>query len=362
MKVLYVTSNGGIHDYRFLEKLTDDYEVLLLHYSAREIINEIRSLKELKIVTKRPLIHSFPYLSERRHFKQIYKDFKPDITHTGYVWQVGILASNANVHPHLSMVWGSDVLTEPDKNWYFKRLVRKVMLQADHIQCDAEFVKKKIISDYSVLDKKITVFPWGINLNKFRLMDKNSCRSNLKLNPDKFIIIYDRFLEPVYGVKDLLEGFKLFCENKNDIQLIMVSVGSLKKYVKRFITENNLESKIRLMERVANAELPVLLNASDVYISTALSDGTSLSLLEAMACGKPVIVTDIPSIREWVHEENGIVVPIKDHIKLRSALETYYNNRELIVEHGKNNIKVASNYFNWDLNYIRLKELYLKIL
>jgi len=362
LRILYVTSNGGIHDYRFLKKLTVDYEVLLLHYSARNIIDEIRGIKGLKIISKRPFINSFPYLSERKHFRKIYCDFNPDITHTGYVWQVGILASQANVHPHLSMVWGSDTLIEPDKNWYLKKLVRKVVLQADHIQCDAEFVKKKILSDYKIAEDKITVFPWGIDLNLFKPSDKVLCRKQFNFESDKFIVIFNRYLEPVYGVKDLLEGFKLFSKHKTDVLLLILSDGSLRDMVTGFISENELKNKIQVIGRVANSEIPALLNASDVYISTSLSDGSSLSLLEAMACGKALILSDVPAIKEWADEQNSLIIPRNNPQGISEALEEYYKNRSLIKTHGLNNLKIAPERADWDKNYLKLREIYDNLL
>ncbi len=225
MKVLYVTAKGGIHDYRFLKKLVEDYEVLLLHYAADEMISEIQNIKGLKIISRTPFIKSFPLLSEYPHFKKILREFKPDIIHTGYVWQVGILASLYNFHPHLSMAWGSDVLTEPDENFAIRKIVRKVMRQADHVQCDAEFVKQKITRDYSVAAEKITVFPWGIDLDVFKKFNCSDCRSKLDIGLNKFVIIFNRYFDPVYGVNYLLEGFKKFAEGKDDVQLLMLSEG-----------------------------------------------------------------------------------------------------------------------------------------
>lgn len=362
MKVLYVTSNGGIHDYRFLKKLSDDYEVLLLHYAARDIISEIHGIKNLKIISKKPVIRTFPYLSERSHFKKIYNDFKPDITHTGYVWQVGILASHFNIHPHLSMVWGSDVLLEPDRKWYYRKMVRRVLRQADHIQCDAGIVKNKMISDYGLSAEKITVFPWGIDLNLFKPMDKLSCRKTLGLDEKKFIVIFNRFLEPVYGVMDLLEGFRLFSRNKNDVLLIMLSDGSLKNSVHKYVKDKNLGAKINPMGRIANTELPGYLNAADIYISTAFSDGTSLSLLEAMACSKPVILTDLHAIRDWASETNAIMVQPGNIEQIASAFERYYGAKNVMQEHGQQSLEIAQERADWNKNYLKLKEIYKDLL
>lgn len=358
MKVLYVTSNGGIHDYRFLKKLAADYEVLLLHYASRKLIDEIKKIKGLKIISKRPLLRPFPLLSEFFHFRKVYNDFKPDIVHTGYVWQTGILASLLNVQPHLSMPWGSDILVQPDKSIVKKMIVRKVMNQCDHVQCDAEAVKRKIINDYGIDKNKITVFARGIDLSIFKPMDRYLCRKKIGLGENLFIIIFNRHLLPIYGVEDLLEGYKLFCKDKNDVLLLMVSDGMLKNTVVKFINENALTAKILLTERVYNQDMPVYLNAADVYISTSLSDGSSLSFLEAMATGHGIVATDVPAILDWASFDNALIIKRKNPENISNALETYYNNRDLITKHGTINRQIAADRADWNKNYRKLKEIY----
>jgi len=363
LKILYVTAKGGIHDYRFLKMLVRDYRVLLLHYAADELIDEIKSIRGLEIISKKPWpVKSYPYLSEKSHFKKIYDEFRPDIIHTGYVWQVGVLPAFYNLRPHLSMVWGSDVLTEPDRSSYKKKLVDMVMNQSDHIQCDAEVVKKKIISDYDIAPEKITVFPWGIELDVFKKLNKSDCRKYLGLSPNDFIVVFTRHLEPVYGVNYLLEGFKKFAKNKKDVMLVMLSSGSLLNETRSFISEYPLDSKIRLIRSVPNTELPRFLNAADVYISTSLSDGTSLSLLEAMASGLGLVVTGLPAINEWVNEENGFTVPPLNVDQVASSLEKYYADRKLVELHGNQNILIAKERADWNKNYLKLKEIYENLL
>jgi L-malate glycosyltransferase len=362
LKILYLSSNGGIHDYRFLEKLVADYEVLFLHYSSVDMIDEIRFLKNLKIVSKKPLLRSFPLISELFHFKKIYNEFKPDIIHSGYVWQVGILPALLNLNPHLSMVWGSDVLIEPDKNFLLKKIVRKVLNQSDHIQCDANFVKDKILKDFNINNKKVTVFPWGINLKLFEPLDKKECRNMTGLERDVFVVHFTRALEKIYGINTMLEGFKEFSEGKEDVRLVITSDGSMKNYVKDFTSQNNLSQKIDYRGWVKYSELPFYYNSADVYLSTSLSDGTSLSLLEALACGLGMVVTDLPANREWiVNRENGFLVNAGDKQEVRVALEKYYFDRSLIKKHGSVNLDIARNKADFEKNYLLLKDIYKKI-
>lgn len=362
MRVLYVSSKGSIHDYRFLKKLSEEYDVLFLHYAADRIIPEIYKIKNIRIISKKPVFKSFPLASEILHFKRVVKEFKPDVIHSGYVWQVGILAAFADVHPHLSMPWGSDILTEPDESLFKKYLVGKVMNQSDHIQCDAEYVKAKIISDYSIQPEKITVFPWGIDLGVFRKLDKIECRQKLNIDKNKFVIIFNRHLEPVYGTEVLLDAYRIFAHDKDDVKLIMLSDGSLRPRVMRFISENKLEGKLSLIGRIPNKELPFFLNASDVYVSPSLSDGSSLSLLEAMACGLGIIVTAVPAIKEWVNSGNGLVTCLRDPSDLSEAMNLYYKNRELVNIHGRKSMEIALRKANWDNNFQRLKEIYETII
>lgn len=362
MKILYVSAKGGIHDYRFLKKLSCNHDVLLLHYSADELIPEISGIEGLKIISKKALFRSFPLFSELFHFKKTVKEFKPDIIHTGYVWQVGALAAYTGVHPHLSMPWGSDILIEPDKKYILKKIVSKVMRTCDHVQCDAEYVKAKIIKDYGLPENKVTVFPWGIDLTLFKNEKTPGCRSKLNITPDKFVFIFNRYLEEIYGVEFLLDAFNQFAKNKEEVVLLIVSDGSLKGKALSFIKQHGLEKKIRMVGRVPNTQLPAILNCADVYVSTSLSDGTSLSLLEALACGLGIIVTDVPAIKEWVSDDNGILVHIKDTAQIVAAMEKYYANRALIKLHGERNIQIAKNRADWDKNYEKLNGIYEKIL
>jgi glycosyltransferase involved in cell wall biosynthesis len=362
MKVLYVSSKYGLHDYRFLKKLAEDFEVLFLHYSSnKDILKEAAHIKNIQTIARKPIVKSFPLAGGIRHFKKIYNSFKPDIIHSGYVWQVGILPAFLDLHPHLSMVWGSDVLTEPDKNFIIKRIVRKVMKQADHIQCDAESVKKKIMNDYNVSAENITVFPWGIDLSVFRQLDKNECRLKLGMDKDKFVFMFSRPFEAIYGIENLMDGFLRFSGDKEDVVMYMAHDGPLKKYILDFISEHSLQEKIKVTGWLPNAEIPYWFNAADVVVSTSITDGTPLSLLEAMACGTGLIVAGIPSILEWVSDENGIVIPPKDTTALVKALNKYYNQGNLASQHGRKNTEIAKERADWDKNYLKLREIYKKI-
>lgn len=362
MKLLYVTTRGAVHDYRFLNKLVNDFDVTLLHYeTGNEASEQIRALKKLDIRVRKTLFKSFP-LTDLRYFKKLISELKPDIVHTGYVWQTGVLGAYSGFHPHLSMPWGSDVLIEPDNNPYIKKLVKKVLTTSDHIQCDAEFVKKKIMLDYKVTSEKITVFPWGIDLGMFGKSENTKAREELNIGREKFVILFTRPLEHIYDLNTLLSGFLQFSSGKDDILLLIANEGGLRPFVEKFIVKYQLQDKIRLTGWIPNEKLPALFNASDIFVSTSLSDGTSLSLLEAMACGKGLILTKLPAILEWVDDDNGILIDKQNPEELYSSLNKYYYQRELISVHGNKSMQIAAERADWDRNYEKLKVIYENLL
>ena len=101
-----------------------------------------------------------------------------------------------------------------------------------------------------------------------------------------------------------------------------------------------------------------LIRGSDLLIQPSIVEGISSTLLEAMACGLGIIVTDVPAIREWISSRNGIMIEKENGAAIADALEQYYNRRTLIQEHGQKNINIASERANWDKNYLMLKEIY----
>lgn len=99
------------------------------------------------------------------------------------------------------------------------------------------------------------------------------------------------------------------------------------------------------------------------YISSSFSGGTSVSLLEALSSGLPVVVTDVPSNLEWVQDGyNGNIAPIGDHLKLSVAIIDLLSKSEKMMEMGKINLKIAEEKVCINKNLNRLLDTYEKLL
>ncbi|MBA7629072.1 D-inositol-3-phosphate glycosyltransferase [subsurface metagenome] len=364
MKILYLTSGGNIHDFRFLKKFKEfGIKIFLLHYSKNSLINDIHKLNLEFLVHKKPkILPSFPLLSQIGHFRKIVNEFKPDIIHSGYVWQVGILPAMLNLHPHLSMPWGSDILVEPDKYYFIKLLVSKVMMQCDHISCDAKFVKERIVNNYKIDEGKITVFPWGVNMDVFKKYNKMKTRNRLNLSENKYILIMTRNFTPIYNIEFFINSIYKLRTIRSDFIVLLIGSGPLESKIKKLVNKLNLKDVVKLVGFVNNCEMPYYLSAADVYVSTSISDGTSLSLLEAFACGLPAIVTKVPAVLEWVNNhKNGIVIEQEDESGFVQETSILLDDRNKRKEMGEMNYSIAQTKANWDQNFEILISVYEKL-
>jgi glycosyltransferase involved in cell wall biosynthesis len=300
---------------------------------------------------------------QRKYIRKIVKEIEPDILHGGWVLQHGFISALSGFHPFLLMPWGSDILVTPNQSsyWTKKQLIWTIR-KADMITCDAEHVKQEIIRLSNYPAEKIIVFPWGIDLRKFNSrVDRNLIRKKLGWE-DNIVLIMTRSFEPIYGVEYFLQALPSLCKRYKSIRILLCGDGSLRPKFEHYVSENQLKRYVHFVGYVPNDNLPYYLSAADIYISTSLSDGTSLSLLEAMAMKLPCIVTDIPANREWITDGyNGYLVPPRHVADIIEKVEVLLNNDELKRLFGERNLIIAQHRADWNKNFTKLEKIYAKL-
>jgi len=272
----------------------------------------------------------------------------------------GLLGALSGFHPFLSMPYGSDILIEPERSLVRKMIIKYAIEKADMITCDCEIVKDKIIQMTGFEENKIVTFPWGIELDKFYPDPEKSIHIRKKLDwLNKKILIMNRNFLPVYGIQYFIEALPEILNEEPMTRVILIGSGILEKQIRSLVSEKQLSNFVKFIGQIPIDEMPYYLNASDVYVSTSLSDGTSLSLLEAMACALPVVVTEIPANKEWVIDGyNGFLAPPKNPNEVSKRVLTLLKKSHLSQEMGQKNISIAKNKANWEKNIDKLEAIY----
>ncbi len=365
MRICYLGDDDNVHDLRFLEKLVEKgYETHVV--SLQEPVG-IKGITYHKLAPYNyyslGTIRGVPELIKARQaLRKVIKEIKPDILHSGWIPTYGFLAAVTGFHPFLLSPWGSDILILPKSSIIRRFATRFAIKQADMILCDCLAVRDEIVKLSRYPQNKIAVFPWGINLKKFTPeLDRLEIRSNLGWQ-DKRILIMTRNFKPVYGIEYFLKALRNIVKRVPDARVILCGQGPLEGEFRDFIEKEELQEYVHFAGSVGNDDLPRYLVAADIYISSSLSDGTSLSLLEAMACGLPVVVSDVPANMEWINDsENGFVTPREESTILGERITELLRNEELRHEFGKRNFQIAKEQADWDRNFEKLEWMYQQL-
>ena len=160
----------------------------------------------------------------------------------------------------------------------------------------------------------------------------------------------------------MIYSVKLIKKN-NNVRVLLCGDGPLKNDFEKYILENGLGEYVYFVGHVENDDMPKYLAASDIYVSTSLSDSTSISLLEAMACGLPVVVTNIDGNKDWItNGDNGFLVSKEDHHQVYEKLTLLLNDSDLREEFGRRNLEIARDRADWNKNFGKLEGIYDKLI
>jgi glycosyltransferase involved in cell wall biosynthesis len=291
-------------------------------------------------------------------FQEILRRVRPHVVHAGPVPTAGYLVGLSAFHPLLLMSWGSDLLVDRGEEWL--RATSLSLKSSDLLLCDNGVVRAKAQEIISYPTERIVVLPWGVDLDRFapgpdtlRLRDRPGWQGG-------FLILSTRSWEPIYGTLPLLEAFADAHHIEPRIRLVLLGSGSLGDDVHAFIKERNLSRVVHAAGVISHDRMTDFFRASDLYSSASRSDGTSVSLLEALATGLPVVVSDIPGNREWVVPgTNGWLAPPTDARAfadrfVEAARQSTADRRRM----SSANRALAEDRANWSRNSERLVEAY----
>ncbi|HEX6037053.1 glycosyltransferase family 4 protein, partial [Longimicrobium sp.] len=257
-------------------------------------------------------------------FRAVLERVRPDVVHAGPVPTGGFLAALADARPRVVMSWGSDVLVEAGQGPAWADATRRALAGADRFVCDCRAVLDRARGYAPVADGDVVLVPWGTEPARFHPAEGPSAvRAECfgAQADDAFVVLCTRSWEPIYGIDTLLEGFGRAHAADPRLRLVLAGGGSLAGEVDRWIREAGVGGAVVRPGAIGHDRLPDWFRAANLYASCAHSDGTSVSLLEAMATALPVLVTDIPSNREWVAPgENGWLAPRGDAAAVADAL------------------------------------------
>src|SRR5262249_49771621 len=150
------------------------------------------------------------------------------------------------------------------------------------------------------LRERVFVFPWGVELDRFHpAAELFGCRIS-RAWEGHTLVLSTRSLHPMYGTRTLIEAGIMALKDDPNLRFVFAADGPLREWCEKRVSQSGVGEAFLFLGEVSEDRMPGLFAEADLYVSASLTDGTSISLLQAMACGLPVLVSDVPGNREWV--------------------------------------------------------------
>lgn len=268
-----------------------------------------------------------------------------DLIHAHFTWRAGAIAVRLKEKYNVPVV-----ITEHASRTFVKAIEKK---ESQFVRswklCDAIIrVRRSDISLFKSVGiplDKVHYIPNAYNGEAFLEFDSKSCRKKLGLPLDKKIILnVGNLYGEVKGHKYLIEAMNKVVEQRKDVLCLIIGGGKLENRLKKQISSAGLEDCIKLVGSKPYTEIPLWMNACDLFVLPSLSESFGIVQIEAMGCGKPVVATYNGGSEEIVtSEEYGLLCEPGDSNQLAasilSALDTSWDNKR---------IKDYSTRFTWN--------------
>jgi glycosyltransferase involved in cell wall biosynthesis len=370
MRILYFSKDYSPHDHRFLSALSEtEHEVFYLKLERNLRQTEDRTVpSQIQQVLWKGGQGSFRWRDVPRltlDLKRVINEIKPDLIHAGPIQTCAFLAVLSGFHPILTMSWGFDLMQDAERNEWMKWVTRYTLKRSTFFTSDAQITRDKAIA-YGMNPDRTVVFPWGVDLKHFspeqlsvgkRTKSAKGKAQNLKLKP--FVVFCNRSWELRYGVDVLARAFVKVANQRQDVSLLLLSGGSQTNSIRQILMNGGVLDRVQFGGQVSQRDLPRWYQMADLYISPSHVDGSSVSLMEALACGVPVLASDIPANQEWVREGvNGWLFPDGNADILAEKILAAMTQRKNLADIRRAARRSAEERADWKKNFAKLLEAY----
>ncbi|WP_027420393.1 glycosyltransferase family 4 protein [Crocinitomix catalasitica] len=331
-KIIVIGPNS-VHVENFIFLIKDLFDSIVVVSEEVTEFTYVNSSHVISYRAKNPLT----WLKENKKLEKIIVSEKPDFVHVQSINRQAFFASIITKRlkiPLIATAWGSDVLVVPKRNIVFKKMVQRVLDRSAYISADS----------YEMID---AIHHLSKNKNvKYILLGINT----IEIKPKEQIIYSNRLHKPLYNIDKIINAFHQFSSSNPDWKLVIGAVGPETENLKTQVDQLNT-NKIEFIGWLTQEENIKQYQKAKIYITIPSSDGTAVSLLEAMSAGCIPIVSDLTVSHEWIVDgENGVILKPSEENFFKRALsldleKVQQKNKEIISKSGTKQIATDSFQF-----------------
>lgn len=229
--------------------------------------------------------------------------------------------------------------------------------KADHIM----FCSYSILKEFKIAYKKLDLNKVSVVYNAINLKEFDSGRTEYSVNDenDELSIVFIGRLMWVKGLLYLLKAFRILVRDFKKVRLEIFGKGPEESRLKKLVSNWGLDDKVHFHGYVPKKMLIPRIKKASIVISPSIHEAQSMTVLEAMACRKPIITFDIPSMSEIIVDgETGVLAKPFSHSDLAEKIRIVLSDKKLRSKLGQNAYNYVKEKHNWDRQVEKYVEIY----
>jgi len=350
MKVMMLASGKSYHATRWANALVER-GIGIIFVSVHALV---RPLDDRVIHVDLGGNGRIAYLTSLNRLRHLIKQHAPDLVHSHSAGGYALMGAMCGFKPWIVSVYGADVYEVPGKSVFHHVAVGELLKRADRLLSTSHAMADRVAVEYPFLPPA-TVTPFGVDTDRFRMSEKNKLRSVMR-------IALVKKLEVKYGVDILIETFQNVANDQRlPIELHIVGEGSKREELEAQAIQTSCADRIFFHGALPNSDVPAFLNSCDLFVvpSRFESESFGVAAVEAMACGLPVIASDVGGLPEVVqHGLTGLIVPKEDVEALADAIMLLATDSDLRQTYGEAARWRVERLYDWRRNVEQMIEVY----
>lgn len=260
------------------------------------------------------------------------REFAPDVVLSYWLYPDAFGAMHTARRAGLPLVVGARGSDLRVRDAVSRRLTRPVLHAAKRILVVSEDLGRVAERDYDADPARIRAIPNGCDATIFHPRDRNEARAALGIDADAELVVYVGRLVPEKGLRELLDAMATLAAQRPKLQLALVGEGPMRAELDAKVAADPT-LRVHLPGAQGPHEVARWMAASDLVTLPSYSEGHPNVLVEALACGRPVVATPVGGIPEVVDADCGLLVAARDPVALaaglRDALERQWDDGAL---------------------------------
>ncbi len=358
MKICFLADAQNVHTQKWARFFSEKgHQVDVITFTPCEI--EGVNIHPVEMSLPVVINHNVHFLKKIGYFfyinivKNIIQKIEPDILHAHWATSYGLLGAFSNFHPYLISTWGRDIYKGLDGSFFYKQLLRFSLSKADYITATSKELAK---GTQTFTSKKVLQVPFGVDVDHFKPLVN-------KKRGQELVIGVVKKLEPYYGIDYLVKAFSLLEKKFSNIVLWIIGEGSEKEKLRSLCVDYKIDHKVHFKGLVSQKDLPEYYNHIDIFAVPSLIESFGVVVVEAAACGLPVVATNVNGLPETVKDgETGFLVPSQNVEALADKLTLLIDDSALREGMGKKARNFVEVNYTWQNNAAEMLQLYENIL